>query len=214
MTDVMAARSMRTHDAVEESVMHRIILFLVLSLVFVAPLFAHCDSLKGPVVLDAKKALESRDITPLLKWVPASSEPEIKAAFQRTLAVRGASAEAKSLADRWFFETVVRVHRASEGEPFTGLKGDEVPIEEGIELADVAVESGSLKAVEEALVGEVTAGLRRRFAQVKEAKEHAAHNVDAGRHFVESYVSFIHYVERLHQDATISSAHGVKHEGH
>lgn len=194
--------------------MHRIILSLVLSLVFAAPLFAHCDSLNGPVVLDAEKALASLDITPLLKWVPASSEPEIKAAFQRTLAVRGESAEAKALADRWFFETVVRVHRASEGEPFTGLKGEEVTIEEGIELADVAVESGSLKKVEEALIAEVTAGLRRRFAQVKEAKEHAAHNVDAGRHFVESYVSFIHYVERLHQDATMSSAHGVKHEGH
>jgi hypothetical protein len=214
MTDVMASRSMRTHDDAEESVMHRIILLLVLSVLFTAPLFAHCDSLKGPVVVDAEKALASKDITPLLKWVPASSEKEIRSAFQRTLAVRGGSAEAKALADRWFFETVVRVHRASEGEPFTGLKGEEVPVEEGIELADVAVESGSLQKVEEALVAEVTAGLRKRFAQVKEAKAHAGHNVDAGRHYVESYVSFIHYVERLHQDATMASAHGVKHAGH
>jgi hypothetical protein len=198
----------------EESAMHRIVLFLVLSLIVAAPLFAHCDSVKGPVVLDAEKALAARDVTPLLKWVPASSEADIRDAFQRTLAVRGESAAAKELADRWFFETVVRIHRASEGEPFTGLKGAEVPVEEGIEMADVAIETGSLDKAEAALLAEVSRGLRARFAEVKEAKKHAAHNVDAGRHFVQSYVSFIHYVERLHQSATASSAHGVKHEEH
>jgi hypothetical protein len=214
MTDVMASRDRRTHAGLEESVMHRIILFLVLCMLFAAPLFAHCDSVKGPVVLDAEKALTSRDVTPLLKWVPASAEGEVRDAFQRALAVRGDSEAAKELADRWFFETVVRIHRASEGEPFTGLKGSEIPVEEGIEMADVAVESGSLQKVEAALLAEISAGLRRRFAEVKEAKAHSAHNVAAGRHFVESYVSFIHYVERLHQSATASTAHGVKHEEH
>ena len=186
----------------------------ILALFVTAPAFAHCDWIKGPVVLDAQSALDKGDVAPVLKWIPVANEKEVRDAFARTLSVRKAGGEAKALADRWFFETVVRVHRASEGEPFTGLKGEEVPIEEGIELADVAIESGSLKKVEEALIAEVTAGLRRRFTQVKEAKEHAAHNVDAGRHYVESYVSFIHYVERLHQDAIMASAHGVKHEGH
>ena len=194
--------------------MYRITLLLALSLIVAAPLFAHCDSVTGPVIVDAQKALAARDVTPLLKWVPASAETEIRDAFQRTLTVRAESAAAKEIADRWFFETVVRVHRASEGEPFTGLKGAEVPVEEGIEMADVAIESGSLEKVEAALLAEVSAGLRKRFAAVKEAKKHAEHNVEAGRHFVEAYVSFIHYVERLHQSATVSSAHGVKHDDH
>ena len=194
--------------------MYRITLLLALSLIVAAPLFAHCDSVTGPVIVDAQKALAARDVTPLLKWVPASAESEIRDAFQRTLTVRAESAAAKEIADRWFFETVVRVHRASEGEPFTGLKGAEVPVEEGIEMADVAIESGSLEKVEAALLAEVSAGLRKRFAEVKEAKKHAEHNTEAGRHFVEAYVSFIHYVERLHQSATVSSAHGVKHDEH
>jgi hypothetical protein len=214
MTDVMADRPASMQAPGEESIMHRIILFLALGVLFAAPLFAHCDSVKGPVVADAQKALASRDVTPLLKWVPVSAEAEVREAFLRTLAVRGESDAARELADRWFFETVVRIHRASEGEPFTGLKASELPVEEGIEMADVAVESGSLEKVEAALLAEVSAGLRRRFAEVKEARKHSAHNVAAGRHFVESYVSFIHYVERLHQSATASSAHGVKHEDH
>ena len=194
--------------------MHRTILFLALTLITATPLFAHCDSVTGPVVVDAQKALVARDVTPLLKWVPASAEAEIRDAFQRTLIVRGESAAAREIADRWFFETVVRIHRAAEGEPFTGLKGADVPVEKGIEIADDAIESGSLEKVEAALLAEVSAGLRKRFAEVKEAKKHAEHSVDAGRHFVETYVSFIHYVERLHQSATASSAHGVKHDQH
>jgi len=83
---------------------------------------AHCDTLNGPVVTAARVALQRGDVTPVLKWVKSTEEREVRDAFRRTMAVRGASAEARDLADLYFFETLVRLHRQGEGEPYTGLK--------------------------------------------------------------------------------------------
>jgi hypothetical protein len=84
--------------------------------------FAHCDSLDGPVVKAAQKALATRNPALVFIWVQEKDEREIQQAFEQTLAVRALSPEARNLADRFFFETLVRVHRAGEGAPFTGLK--------------------------------------------------------------------------------------------
>src|SRR4030065_373974 len=78
---------------------------------------AHCDTLAGPVVVTAKAALEKGDVTPILKWVKKGNEGEIKEAFKKTLAVRKQGKEAQELADMYFFETLVRIHRAGEGAP-------------------------------------------------------------------------------------------------
>jgi hypothetical protein len=84
--------------------------------------FAHCDGLDGPVVKAAQRALETRNPALALIWVQEKDEREIQNAFDQALAVRELSPQAKALADRFFFETLVRVHRAGEGAPFTGLK--------------------------------------------------------------------------------------------
>ena len=195
--------------------MKSICLFALLVLT-TAPLFGHCDSVRGPVIADAALALDKGDVTPVLKWVRPADESEIRAAFTQAVSVRAQSPEAKAVADRWFFETLVRVHRAGEGAPFTGLKGADFEVEEGIELADHALESGSLDAAEKALLGTVTAGLRKRFQEVKEARAHAADSVEAGRAYVHAYVEFIHYAERLHEAATLGAGHGAaaEHAGH
>ena len=83
---------------------------------------AHCDTMDGPVITEAKQALEKGEITPVLKWVKNEAEPEIKAAFQKAVAVRSKGADAKELADTYFFETLVRVHRVGEGAPYEGIK--------------------------------------------------------------------------------------------
>ena len=167
---------------------------------------AHCDTLDGPVVLTAKEALEKGDVTPVLKWVKPEAEKEIRAAFKQTVAVRGQGTEAKELADRCFFETLVRVHRAGEGAPFDGLKpaGE---VEPPIAAADQALAAGKV----DELVGDVTKavadGIRQRFNKALAAKKHADHNIEAGREYVEAYVDYVHYVERLHTDATAGSGH-------
>lgn len=76
---------------------------------------AHCDGLDGPVVTAARKALETGNLRLALVWVRERDEPEITAAFEKTMKVRGLGGDARSLADTYFFETLVRVHRAGEG---------------------------------------------------------------------------------------------------
>lgn len=215
MTDVITPADGRHYVASEGNMK---IIAASLLLTFVSfPLFGHCDSVKGPVVVAAQQALAKGDVTPVLMWVSAEDENEIRQAFAKTLEVRSGGPASKALADQWFFETLVRVHRAGEGAPYTGLKGTDFEVEEGIELADASIESGSLDAAEKALLAAVSSGLRQRFAEVKKAREHASHNVEAGRHFVHAYVEFIHYAERLHQAATTPAAHAAgpaAHAGH
>jgi len=159
---------------------------------------AHCDMLNGPVVTAARAALQRGDVTPALKWVKETEEREVRDAFKRTMAVRGASAEARDLADRYFFETLVRLHRQGEGEPYTGLKPAGA-IDPAIESADRAVETGSVDDLVTAVTGHLAAGIRERFATLQSRRKHADDSVAAGRDYVTAYVEFIHYVEQLHR---------------
>ncbi len=184
-----------------------IVLIVCLELVPLAA--AHCDTMDGPVVAAARSALKTGDITPVLKWVKQDSEAEIRAAFARTMKVRAQGGEARELADLYFFETLVRVHRAGEGAPYTGLKPAGAEVEPAIALADQALDSGSVDRLIKAVNEDIAAGLRRRFARVIETRKHADASVEAGREYVEAYVEFIHYAERLHGQASgAASAHG------
>lgn len=179
----------------------------VLGVVLAArPALAHCDTADGPVVAAAKIALAKGDITPVLKWVKPAAEAEIRAAFAQALAVRGKGPEAQTLADQYFFENLVRIHRAGEGAPYTGILPHETPIEPAIALADQSLESGSADKLVKAMAHHVEEGIRERFARAAAAKKHADESVAAGREFVEAYVEFTHYVERLHLDATTQAA--------
>ena len=168
---------------------------------------AHCDSLDGPVVKAAQRALETRDLSQVLIWVQADDEPEIRAAFEQTLAVRALSRQGRELADRYFFETVVRVHRAGEGASYTGLKSAGRDLGPAIPAADKALDEGSLSPVMTLLSKRMDDGLRRHFEEVVTAKHFKPGDVIAGREYVRTYVEFIHYVERLYE-AIVMSAHG------
>lgn len=158
---------------------------------------AHCDTLDGPVVIDARTALAQKDIIPVLKWISADDEKVVRAAFAQTLAVRKQSPEARELADMYFFETLVRIHRAGEGAPYTGLKPG-VSIDPAIVLTDQALATGSIDKVVEVMTEALANGIRERFIRVYENQKHAKDSVAAGREFVESYVVFTHYVEGIH----------------
>ncbi len=168
-----------------------------LSLVYVGNSSAHCDTLDGPVVATARTALDKGDVTPLLKWVRPEKEKEIRDAFEKTLAMRAKGAETKEFADRYFFETLVRIHRAGEGAPYTGLKPGEA-IDPAVALADKALENGNVDKLVNVLTNAMTNGIRKRFQHASETRKHADGSVAAGREFVEAYVIFTHYVEGLH----------------
>jgi hypothetical protein len=171
-----------------------IAIFVVISIHRVS---AHCDALDGPVIKEAQLALEKGDVTPLLKWVTKEHENEIRDAFAQTLAVRTKGKDVRELADRFFFETFVRVHRAGEGAPYTGLKpaGTITP---AVAAADKALVDGSVDELSAKIGNAVRDGIRKRFADVAEKKKHANDSVEAGREFVEAYVQYIHFVEGIH----------------
>ena len=163
---------------------------------------SHCDTMNGPVVKDAKLALVKGDVTPVLKWVKLEYEAEVRQLFEKTRAVREKGADIREIADMHFFETVVRLHRAGEGEPFTGLKPEGTVVEPGIEAADQALEKGRIEEVIKKTSDEIAEGIRSRFGRVQEAKKHADQSIESGRQFVAAYVEFIHFIESIHQTAT------------
>jgi hypothetical protein len=171
-----------------------------------SPATAHCDGLDGPVVTLARGALETGNVNLVLPWVPTEGEPEIRRAFDHTRSVRQLGPEAKSLADTFFFETLVRVHRASEGAPYTGLKPAGLDRGPAIPAADKALERGSTEAVEKLLTDAIRKGLREHFYAAMSQKQFAPNDVAAGRRYVAAYVPYIHYVEGLWEAATKSAS--------
>lgn len=159
-------------------------------------LFAHCDTTKGPVIQTAKKALESGNVNPVLIWVQKKDEAEIKKAFDKILAVRKLSQEAKEMADMYFFETLVRIHRAGEGEPYTGIKDEE--IEPIVAKADEALEKGSIDELANKLSWHLTEKIKEKFNKAVEKKKDMNKSVDAGREYVEAYVEYVHFIESIH----------------
>lgn len=164
---------------------------------------AHCDGLDGPVVKAARRALETHDANLVLIWVQKKDEAEVRQVFQATLAVRNLSPEAKELADRYFFETLVRLHRAGEGAPYTGLKPAGRDLGPAIPAADRALEEGSMAPLKSLLTDAMQRGLREHYEKVLTKKNFRADDLAAGREYIEAYVQFVHYVERIHEASTM-----------
>jgi hypothetical protein len=119
----------------------------LLALLLLAPAQAlsHCDTMDGPVVQAAQKALATGNVKLVLIWVQKKDEAKIDEAFQKTLAVRKLGGEARELADMYFFETLVRIHRVGEGAPYTGLKPAGLDMGPAIPAADQAIADGKLQ---------------------------------------------------------------------
>jgi len=167
---------------------------------------AHCDTMDGPVIKDAQAALAGEDVTKVLKWVLPKDEREIKDLFRQVLKVRKQGEPAKSMAEKYFFESLVRIHRAGEGAPYTGLKpaGKVEPI---IAASDKALAQKSIDELVEKITQRVEHEIRRRFQTTLENKKHLDRSVEAGRAYVRAYVEFTHYMEALHKTIA-ATAHG------
>lgn len=170
----------------------------------------HCDSLDGPVVRAARRALDAGDVELVLPYVPASADGEIRAVFGAVLAVRDEGAAVREVADRHFFETVVRLHRAGEGAAFTGLK--EAGLDHGpvIPVAERAIATGSPDELVTLLTGQVADEVRRRLAHVMELKARADASVQDGRSYVSAMLGLQVWAHKLFL-ATKAQAHEGDH---
>ena len=165
------------------------------------PASAHCDTMNGPVVKAAQKALTTKNVNYILIWVEQKDENEVKAAFSQVLKVRRLNRDARSLADKYFFETVVRLHRTNEGEPYTGIKPVGTEIEPIVRVLDDAIDTGRSTTLLAELKPEVKPDVEGKFNRLIELRQYDVNNVAAGREYVRAYVTFIHYVETLVEGA-------------
>ncbi len=171
----------------------------------------HCDSMDGPVVRAARAALEAGDVGLALPYVPAAAEADVTRAFERATAARALGADAREVADLYFFETVVRLHRAGEGAPYTGLKPAGLGDGPVVPVAEQAIETGSPDALATLLAGTVDAEVRERFERVQRLKADAGRSVADARAYVEAMLGLQVYAHHLYECAR-AAAHEGRHE--
>lgn len=190
----------------------KILTLVVFIMGFSLKVFAHCDTMDGPVVKDAQTALEKGDVTPVLKWIKKDAEQEVRPAFQTAVAERTKNPQNKEASDKKFFEMLIRIHRAGEGADFTGLKpaGAVEPI---VAESDKALEIGSADTLTAKMAQHLTEGVKERLDRTVELKKHKDESVEAGRAYVEAYVEYVHYIEGIHTAVAGKGGHHVEAEG-
>lgn len=159
----------------------------------------HCDSLDGPVVSAARLALDADNPALVLPYVPEEAEAEVKAVFDQVTDARVLGGQARVVADRHFFETVVRLHRAGEGAPYTGLKPAGLSHGPVIPLAERAVLTGDAGEVVGFLAAELTDQVERRLAEVRSLEDSRSRSLADARRHVEAMLDFEVYCHSVHQ---------------
>lgn len=164
---------------------------------------AHCDAVDGPVARAAAKALETGNVYLILPYAPASAERELQTAFAQARKVRVLNEDARALADRAFMETAVRLHRAGEGAPYTGLKpaGDHGLV---IPAAERALASGDVTSLRNLLTGDMEHALTERLAEARGLRDTPAEpktlaEVEVARERISAELEFVSFAESLRQ---------------
>ena len=168
--------------------------------------FGHCDTMDGPVVRAAQAALKSGNVNLVLIWVKEKDEAELREAFRKTLKVRRLSRAARELADRYFFETVVRIRRTGEGAPYTGLKPAGADLGPVIPVADRAIENGLVTPLLKLFPENARPEIEKRFGNALGKKNFNRNDVEAGRDYVEAYSSFLEYLDHLYKQQLKTSS--------
>jgi len=168
----------------------------------------HCDTLDGPVVSAAKRALEAGRVNLVLPWAPKEAEGELKKSFEKALRARSSGGEAAEVADLWFFENVVRLHRRGEGAPYTGLKPAGLDWGPVVPRADKAVEKGDVSEVVEFLKHAVQEVIQEKFDHAVARREFDENDVDSAREYVHAMLEFVLFSAHLYIYMNGEGAHG------
>jgi hypothetical protein len=171
----------------------------------------HCDSLDGPVATAARDALDNENVDLILPFVKKDGEREVSAAFDLAVRARSQGSEARQVADRFFIETAVRVHRAGEGAPYTGLKPAGLDIGPVIPIAEKSIATGSPGDLIDFLTAAVRAEIITRFDAMLEAKRRATGSVDDEREYIEAMLGLEVWSHKLYK-AVKAPAH-ARHQG-
>ena len=173
---------------------------------------AHCDTMDGPAVKDAIKAMDSGNVNYALKWVQPKYEAEVSRAFRMSMKVKDINADTKNLAEQYFFEILLRDHRAGEGVAFDGVKPHGWPVDERVRAADQSIALGNLEPLKGLVEPDKWPELQRRFQKVMSLKDFNVNRVEEGREYIEAYVQFFKFAEG--EDEHHESHEHVEHHGH
>ncbi len=174
------------------------IAFLAVMIVFSAqPAYAHCDSYDGPVIKDAMKALETNNVKLIKKWISEDQEKEIVSLFNKTYSLKKGDKEIYTIVEKHFLETLVRLHRETEGAPYTGLKpaGTTKDI---VKLTDQSIEDKDFDAFYAKLNNHIISILKEKYKKLMALEKVKNNSVEEGRAYVAAYVDYTHSVEALH----------------
>ena len=169
----------------------------------------HCDSKDGPVVKAALKALDANNVEIILPFVKQDAEEEVREAFDLAMNARKLGGSAQELADLYFCENVVRLHRRGEGAAYTGLKPAGLDVGPVIPLAEKAIESGSGDALSKFLTETVAHQVKHRLEHVNHLKLQASAGVEAAREYTEAMLGLQVWSHKMYLAAQSSA-----HEGH
>lgn len=170
--------------------------------------WAHCDTKSGPVAVAARNALETGQFDKVAIWVGKDENAELRSAFQQSLPVYKMGGKAQDLAEQYFLETAVRLHRQAEGFPYTGLKPAQ-PLPADIATAERALETGNLQPVAKLLEANLEKELKTLFDEARKARENKDKNLAAGREWADAYVKYVIYVHGLYSTIQAGPEHGV-----
>jgi len=173
------------------------------------PASAHCDSYDGPTIKDALKALETNNVQLVLKWIEPAQEKEIISLFNTTYSLRNGDKRVYEIVEKHFLETLVRLHRETEGAPYTGLKaaGTTKAINQ---LSDQALASKDIDGLLGKLNNHIGQVIKEKYEKVAALDKVKNESPEKGREYVEAYVDYTHTLEAIH-DIT---EHGGGHSGH
>lgn len=178
---------------------------------------AHCDTMGGPTVADGYKAIESGNVNYVLKWVQPDYENYIKDRFNLIIKMKDLSPEAKEVAEQYFFSELVRVHRAGEGASFDGLKPLGTPIDEVVAAADESIAAGNLGPINElheegVIPEERMPEIAERYEKVMSLMNYDVNDLEAGREYIEAYVSFFKFAEGEEENGEHGASGEATHE--
>ncbi len=136
---------------------------------FVALPPAHFDALDGPIVQDVRKALDTKDATPILKWVKQEDETTVREAFVRALHARNKKMPKQQ--KNGFMRRLSKSIWLNERFllPALKLEGQSDPV---IAVIDQALESGSPDALLKHFTEDIAHGIRKRYKIVEAAYRH------------------------------------------
>lgn len=173
---------------------------------------AHCDTMDGPAVKDAIRAMDTGNVNYALKWVQPKYEAEVSRAFRMSMKVKDINADTKNLAEQYFFEILLRDHRAGEGVAFDGVKPHGWPVDERVKAADQSIALGKLEPLKGLVEPDKWPELQRRFQKVMSLKDFDVNRVEEGREYIEAYVQFFKFAEG--EDEHHESHEHVERHGH